>query len=138
MSPPEEPNGRGVTSDVDNEEKFGIEYAEFSIGDHQDRPTEAELRAVRWKIDLRLMPLMSITYAIQYYGAYIWFFGFKIRPNLIDKSVLNQASLFGILSDLGLSRVVSDGPPLIVDTSRYSYGMANIVAGAITVEITDS
>jgi len=47
---------------------------------------------------------MIITYALQYY----------------DKGVYNQASLFGFLTDLDLSVVVSKGPPPVVSTLRYS------------------
>jgi hypothetical protein len=32
-------------------------------------PTPDELRAVRWRIDRQLIPIMVGTYAIQFYGA---------------------------------------------------------------------
>ena len=47
---------------------------------------------------------MIITYALQYY----------------DKGVLNQASLFGFLTDLDLRTVVKAGPPPVYSTIRYS------------------
>lgn len=46
---------------------------------------------------------------------------------MVDKSVLNQAALFGIIQELGLSVTsVVDGKP-VVDTSKYSYGMGVFV-----------
>ena len=75
------------------------------MGDDVIRPpTKEEFRAVRIKIDWRLIPIMVSVYAIQYY----------------DKSVLNQAALFGILDDLQLRQVVSAGPPVVYSTTRYS------------------
>lgn len=44
-------------------------------------------RKLLWKIDLRLIPLLCITYALQ----------------SIDKTTLNYAAVFGLRDDLGLS-----------------------------------
>ncbi|KAH8695731.1 major facilitator superfamily domain-containing protein [Phaeosphaeriaceae sp. PMI808] len=48
--------------------------------------TEKEETLVRRKIDLRLMPILCITYGLQYY----------------DKAMLSQAALFGLRDDLHL------------------------------------
>lgn len=34
----------------------------------QPAPHEDEMRAVRWKIDMRLLPIMVGTYGLQFYG----------------------------------------------------------------------
>lgn len=46
-------------------------------------------RKLLWKIDLRLIPLVCITYALQ----------------SIDKTTLNYAAVFGLREDLGLTGV---------------------------------
>ncbi|KKY28046.1 putative allantoate permease [Diplodia seriata] len=48
--------------------------------------TEEEERAVRWKIDLHLMPLLMITYLIQF----------------LDKSCISYSALWGMRQDVGL------------------------------------
>lgn len=48
--------------------------------------TAEEARALRWKIDLRLMPLLCITYALQ----------------AIDKNTLSYAAVFGIREETNL------------------------------------
>lgn len=54
---------------VEREPKFDIELVEEQQDQaSQSPPTDAELKAVRLKVDLRLMPIMVLTYAIQYYG----------------------------------------------------------------------
>ncbi|SJX64605.1 related to DAL5-Allantoate and ureidosuccinate permease [Sporisorium reilianum f. sp. reilianum] len=60
-------------------------------------------RRLLWKIDLLLMPLMTIAYGLQFY----------------DKAILASASIFGILKDLELS-VVHPGPPKRTSLGRYS------------------
>ncbi len=52
-------------------------------------------RRLLWKIDLLLMPLMTIAYGLQFY----------------DKAILASASIFGILKDLELSVVHPGRPP---------------------------
>jgi ACS family allantoate permease-like MFS transporter len=47
---------------------------------------KAELARLRWKIDLRLMPLLCITYALQ----------------SIDKTTLGYAAVFNLQTDLNL------------------------------------
>lgn len=51
--------------------------------EHLDK---AELARLRWRIDLRLMPLLCITYALQ----------------SIDKTTLGYAAVFNLQTDLGL------------------------------------
>lgn len=61
----------------------------------------------RRKVDFILMPLMLITFSLQY----------------IDKVILNGASQFGIVQDLHLYRVVGIDPTThkpILDLKRYS------------------
>ncbi|EST08784.1 Major facilitator superfamily [Kalmanozyma brasiliensis GHG001] len=60
-------------------------------------------RRLLWKIDLLLMPLMTVAYGLQFY----------------DKAILASASIFGILKDLELS-VVHPGPPAKTSLERYS------------------
>ncbi|KAI1848034.1 hypothetical protein JX265_002038 [Neoarthrinium moseri] len=48
---------------------------------------EAEEKKLRRKIDWRLMPVLCMTYGLQYY----------------DKAMLSQAALFGLRTDLGLT-----------------------------------
>ncbi|KAJ4322633.1 hypothetical protein N0V94_002286 [Neodidymelliopsis sp. IMI 364377] len=50
--------------------------------------TEQEEKSLRRKIDLRLMPVLCLTYGLQYY----------------DKAMLSQAALFGLRDDLGLRK----------------------------------
>jgi MFS family permease len=47
---------------------------------------------------------MIITYAVQYY----------------DKGVIQQSTLFGLLTDLDLQVLVRPGPPPVYSTTRYS------------------
>lgn len=55
--------------------------------DQREVNPEAE-RALRWKIDLRLMPLLCLTYALQ----------------SIDKNTISYAAVFGIREEIGLQR----------------------------------
>lgn len=64
-------------------------------------------RRLLWKIDILLMPLMTIAYGLQFY----------------DKAILGSATIFGILKDLDLSVVVSPahaGHPATTSLERYS------------------
>ncbi|KAM0752784.1 MFS general substrate transporter [Meredithblackwellia eburnea MCA 4105] len=62
-------------------------------------PTEQEERAVLWKIDRVLMPLMIFVYGLQY----------------LDKIAHGQSTNFGALTDLKLAVVVGK----VADISRY-------------------
>ncbi|GJN71494.1 hypothetical protein PLICBS_005559 [Purpureocillium lilacinum] len=64
-----------------------------------------EQRQTLRRIDCVLMPVMFITYALQY----------------MDKSCLTGAALFGILTDLDLIKLGYQGDKIVVDSSRYSY-----------------
>lgn len=66
-------------------------------------PHAVSERRLLWKIDLLLMPLMTIAYGLQFY----------------DKAILASASIFGILKDLELS-VVHPGTPPKTSLQRYS------------------
>ncbi|KAI5477384.1 hypothetical protein MNV49_006451 [Pseudohyphozyma bogoriensis] len=57
-------------------------------------------RALLWKVDCLLMPLLTVSFGLQYY----------------DKAVLGSASIFGIIKDLHLS-TTSHG---VTSTIRYS------------------
>ncbi|GAA5827780.1 hypothetical protein JCM5353_006415 [Sporobolomyces roseus] len=74
-------------------------------GEAQDPQSLAEKRVVR-KVDLLLMPLLTISFGLQYY----------------DKAVLGSASIFGIIKDLGLSTssIDSETGKTVVSTLRYS------------------
>ncbi|KDN64778.1 putative allantoate permease [Colletotrichum sublineola] len=66
--------------------------------------TDEEENALRRKIDWRLMPVLCMTYGLQYY----------------DKAMLSQAALFGLRSDLGLT-----------DGDRYSMSASIFYLGFI-------
>ncbi|KAK6904696.1 allantoate permease [Kwoniella mangroviensis CBS 8886] len=74
------------------------------------RLREAEKRVVR-KIDRLLLPIMLITYGLQYY----------------DKSVLGTAAVYGILKDLDLTRTING----VTYTTRYSTATAAFYYGYI-------
>ncbi|WWC93141.1 uncharacterized protein L201_008108 [Kwoniella dendrophila CBS 6074] len=74
------------------------------------RLREAEKRVVR-KIDRLLLPIMLVTYGLQYY----------------DKSVLGTAAVYGILKDLDLTRTVNG----VTYTTRYSTATAAFYYGYI-------
>lgn len=61
-------------------------------------------RRLLWKIDLLLMPLLTVVYGIQFY----------------DKAILSSASIFGILADLELSVVHRNGARSTTSLERYS------------------
>ncbi|KAK4685959.1 MFS transporter, ACS family, allantoate permease, partial [Tremellales sp. Uapishka_1] len=71
--------------------------------EHSLEQKKAE-RALLWKVDLILMPILTITLGLQYY----------------DKAVLGSASIFGIIADLHLSQVI--GGKAV--TTRYSTATA--------------
>ncbi len=52
----------------------------------QNAWTPEEARRLRWKIDLRLFTIVLLSFALQYY----------------DKTMISQAAVFGLRSDLGL------------------------------------
>lgn len=65
----------------------------------------AENRRVLRRIDAVLMPLMFISYGLQY----------------MDKAILGASSQFGIIQDLGLYDVVIIGGKPKVDLTKFSY-----------------
>lgn len=66
-------------------------------------PTPEELRKVRWKIDLYLLPLLCWVYALQY----------------LDKVSYGQSANFGALVDLELQTTTATGGS---DLSRFRDG----------------
>ncbi|WVF66524.1 hypothetical protein IAT40_001264 [Kwoniella sp. CBS 6097] len=78
--------------------------------DELARLREAERRVVR-KIDMLLLPIMLVTYGLQYY----------------DKSVLGTAAVYGILKDLDLTRTING----VTYTTRYSTATAAFYYGYI-------
>lgn len=67
--------------------------------------TEAERRRFIRRIDMIMMPLMFISYGLQY----------------MDKALLSNAAQFGIIQDLDLYQVSRVDGKSVVDSSRYSY-----------------
>ena len=63
----------------------GLEFFE-NAKDVTDEEVEAELRKIRFKVDIRLMPILCITYTLQF----------------LDKLSLNYASAYSFKEDLGL------------------------------------
>jgi ACS family allantoate permease-like MFS transporter len=70
----------GIVTDVSTSEAFVL-YRESD-----NDITAEETRALRWKLDLRLMPLLCLTYALQ----------------SIDKNTLSYAAVFGVREELDL------------------------------------
>ncbi|KAK4051674.1 hypothetical protein OIO90_004624 [Microbotryomycetes sp. JL221] len=71
---------------------------------------EAERRVLR-KVDMILMPILTVSYGLQYY----------------DKAILGSAAIFGIIEDLGLSTTVNG----VTSTLRYSTASAAFYWGYI-------
>ncbi|KAL1405363.1 hypothetical protein Q8F55_008994 [Vanrija albida] len=78
-------------------------------------PTHPDRRAVErrllWKVDLILMPILTITLGLQYY----------------DKAALSSAAAFGILKDLGLATTHNG----VTSTARYATASAAFYYGYI-------
>lgn len=83
MDPPSKPGSLkdGVINDISTSEALNL----YRVG-NEDEISEDEARALRWKLDLRLMPLLCLTYALQ----------------SIDKNTLSYAAVFGLREDLDL------------------------------------
>ncbi|CAK7217434.1 hypothetical protein SCUCBS95973_003150 [Sporothrix curviconia] len=75
-----------------------------------------EERLLRWKIDLRLFPLILLSFALQYY----------------DKSMLAQAAVFGLRTDLNLVGTDCKSPPSSLTTHTLSSALLYVgfLAGA--------
>ncbi|WVQ82802.1 hypothetical protein IAT38_004934 [Cryptococcus sp. DSM 104549] len=85
--------------------------SEHTPDTHEDERYRAlEKRVVR-KIDAILLPIMLVTYGLQYY----------------DKSVLGTAAIYGIIKDLGLSQTING----VTYTTRYSTATAAFYYGYI-------
>lgn len=119
-------NKVGHTAALDDlkEDQIGVKAEHADVIEGQHPPSEEELRAVRRKIDWRLMPIMVGTYGLQFYGMRISS-DRKVHclySSCLDKTALNQAALFGILQDLDLVEVTNVNGTIITNTQRYSYG----------------
>ncbi|KAJ6441352.1 MFS general substrate transporter [Purpureocillium lavendulum] len=74
------------------------------------------------RIDYVMMPVMFITYALQY----------------MDKACLTGSALFGILTDLELIQLDFSGEKVVIDSSRYSYCSLIFYWGFLAGRLTDS
>lgn len=74
--------------------------------------TDKQQRRCLWKLDILLMPILTVSYGLQFY----------------DKAVLGGASVLGIIEDLGLSTTTPTGA---VSTIRYSTATAAFYWGYI-------
>ncbi|KAL7913901.1 MFS general substrate transporter [Trichoderma velutinum] len=83
----------------------GAEYAE--LADQMEFSPAAERKYLR-RIDLILMPILFITWGLQY----------------ADKSILNSAAQFGIVQDLGLyTNVMTDDGTTVMNLNKFSYSI---------------
>ncbi|CAE7140147.1 unnamed protein product [Rhizoctonia solani] len=117
----ERPNATPGTSIYDKD-AAAVFLADLNVQD-QDIDPEIESRLLR-KIDLLLMPLLTISYGLQYY----------------DKAIFSSASVFGLLQDMVSSRfsidnlalrlipekdlIVTSGNPPVSSTTRFSTATA--------------
>ncbi|KAG9113184.1 hypothetical protein FRC07_007806 [Ceratobasidium sp. 392] len=105
----EEVDGAGVSRETSIHEKDAAAgfLANVSGQDaaEEDIDPEAERRLL-WKIDLLLMPLLTVSYGLQYY----------------DKAIFSSASVFGLLEDMDL--IVTSGNPPVASTTRFSTATA--------------
>jgi len=99
----------GETRSTDLLGTGGDVAAEFVSGDEAQSALDATAeRRLLWKIDLLLMPLLTISFGLQYY----------------DKAIFSSATLFGILSDMDLSVAIPNTNPPVVSLARYSSATA--------------
>ncbi|QRW27144.1 major facilitator superfamily transporter [Rhizoctonia solani] len=109
---------------IDDKDAAAAFLADLSLQDQS--PEEIDLEAEKrllWKIDLLLMPLLTMSYGLQYY----------------DKAIFSSASVFGLLQDMvsmilckrspsNLARqkdlVVTSGNPPVSSTTRFSTATA--------------
>ncbi|KAG8965751.1 hypothetical protein FRC03_000201 [Tulasnella sp. 419] len=122
MSDPEGKPSVHSTSDRPDDHSTTVDKAEEFLA---DQPPIGQIdpqveKRLLWKIDLVLMPLMCVTFGLQYY----------------DKQVLSSASIFGVLKDMDLTRTY--GNPPVTSTVRYSTATAAFYWGymAATLPMT--
>ncbi|KAG8772676.1 hypothetical protein FRC12_002943 [Ceratobasidium sp. 428] len=105
----EEVDGAGVVRETSIQEKDAA--AEFLVNVSGQYAAESDIdpeaeRRLLWKIDLLLMPLLTVSYGLQYY----------------DKAIFSSASVFGLLEDMDL--IVTSGNPPVASTTRFSTATA--------------
>jgi hypothetical protein len=83
---------------------IGAKYAAAADDAEFDTATQ---RKYLWRVDLVLMPILFLTWGLQY----------------ADKSILNSAAQFGIVDDLGLSDTVLVHGRKSVSLSKFSYAV---------------
>jgi hypothetical protein len=89
-------------NDVDQTRDIGAKYAQFA---DETELSLGEQRKYLRRVDMFVMPILFLTFAIQY----------------TDKSILNSAAQFGILKDLNLSQTVIINGKQAVSLTRFSY-----------------
>ncbi|CAE6472124.1 unnamed protein product [Rhizoctonia solani] len=117
-------NPNSSEKNIDDKDAAAAFLADLSLQDQS--PEEIDLEAEKrllWKIDLLLMPLLTMSYGLQYY----------------DKAIFSSASVFGLLQDMvsmilckrspsNLARqkdlVVTSGNPPVSSTTRFSTATA--------------
>lgn len=82
----------------------GAKYAAVADDTEFDKATQ---RMYLWRVDLVLMPILFLTWGLQY----------------ADKSILNSAAQFGIVEDLGLSDAVMINGQERVSLTKFSYAV---------------
>ncbi|KAF8682465.1 MFS general substrate transporter [Rhizoctonia solani] len=117
-------NPNSSEKNIDDKDAAAAFLADLSLQDQspEEIDPEAEKRLL-WKMDLLLMPLLTMSYGLQYY----------------DKAIFSSASVFGLLQDMvsmilckrspsNLARqkdlVVTSGNPPVSSTTRFSTATA--------------
>ncbi|CAE6505530.1 unnamed protein product [Rhizoctonia solani] len=91
---------------IHDKDAAAVFLADLNVqGELSEIDPEAERRLLR-KIDLLLMPLLTMSYGLQYY----------------DKAIFSSASVFGLLQDMDL--IVTSGNPPVSSTTRFSTATA--------------
>ncbi|CAE6435609.1 hypothetical protein ACGC1H_004646 [Rhizoctonia solani] len=108
MAQPYSPERSNITPEasIHDKDAAAVFLADLNVQDQgSEIDPEAERRLLR-KIDLLLMPLLTISYGLQYY----------------DKAIFSSASVFGLLQDMDL--IVTSGNPPVSSTTRFSTATA--------------
>ncbi|EUC67298.1 MFS general substrate transporter [Rhizoctonia solani AG-3 Rhs1AP] len=108
MAQPDSPERSNATPEASiyDKDAAAVFLADLNVQDQgSEIDPEAERRLLR-KIDLLLMPLLTISYGLQYY----------------DKAIFSSASVFGLLQDMDL--IITSGNPPVSSTTRFSTATA--------------
>jgi hypothetical protein len=95
-----------------NLKDVGAQYSTLADG---VQFTPEQERKYLWRVDLRLMPLLFLTWGLQY----------------VDKGILNSAAKFGILEDLDLVRVIVVDGEEVEHLERFSYAIMTFYWGYV-------